>query len=178
MTGLQIWANSLLLIGAILGTACGSQNASPVDGGPPDAGRVDGGVQDAGPADASIQLDYFYGNQITGSYLQIDKSGEIAQRERTCCPPQFRDVPFDRIDDSMLRQLEAAIVAVASGTITVESRPTLAGEQVGSLRVTTSSGAVVDVRTYTLSEMSWNTAPESNWIQSLANQYVQVKMPE
>ena len=75
-----------------------------LDGGVPDSGETDGGgntdggdLWDAGARDGGGQglrgygFDYRYGNQIFGSYLELDAGGVIARRERNCCPPATVD---------------------------------------------------------------------------------------
>lgn len=151
------FALSIVILGALFG-ACDSDSNDPVDSGardassstdavPDDADVFDGSSRDAGAVDAAASdaessvdasgaiLSFRFGNQITGSTLEIEASGAYARGERTCCPPTTAPsagslTPLERT--TLLADI--ALIA-AAGTETIEGMPTTMGSASGVLEV-------------------------------------------
>lgn len=126
------------------------------------AKKKDGSVSDAvaetsvDGSDASVDgsskksfdgLSFYYGNQIWGSELTIDKAGVVTRTERTCCPPKFTKFPGNlAASELQLLAADAAEVALA-GHETVAGSITAEGSQTGSLTVSVGGAQfpVIDV---------------------------------
>ena len=168
----------VLLVGAgSIIEGCGAPHVDPADGGTLDAGTRDAGTdsRDGGPI-----LDYYFGNQINGSYLQVFAQGTIAHQERTCCPPQVNDTTEPTLSAEGLSMLNAAITSASDGSQVVTGQPGggAEGQRYGQLTVQNSSGASINIRELTETKVRANNASSAAWLQDFANGYVQIKMPK
>lgn len=146
-----------------------------------DGGTVDSGSPDAGSPDAGYVLDYYYGNQITGSYLTVDPAGTITHQERTCCPPTTVSVTEPGLGSSEMLSLYSQITSASAGAVVTAYRDGgAAGENYGHLRVVTSNGTgnVVVIREFGIFEKSINDAAAAASLRDFCNQYVNVDMTE
>ncbi len=56
----------------------------------------------------NLLVDYRWGNQISGSELQITESGDVILSERTCCPPSSETIETPAIDTETLAKIKQA----------------------------------------------------------------------
>ncbi|WP_394840225.1 hypothetical protein LVJ94_25405 [Pendulispora rubella] len=127
----------------------------------------------------SVVLSYTYGNQITGSTLEILANGTVSGTERTCCPPKIEPTSPNSLSADALNTLLSQIETAAGTQPTVTEKDAgQAGDNSGALIVYAASGARVIIREVSNSRdgaiEKANSSQAATAIRGLVNGYVAV----
>ena len=156
---------------------CSDPTPDPRDGGATDGGATDAGAGDAG----TLLVSYSFGNQISGSTLEIDRDGGVTHSERTCCPPTTVPVAQPPLAPSVLGALGGFILEARGAAIQTELLDGGAGASSGFLIAFLPDGAPVVVRRLTLQgpalESERNTAPDAGAIRAVVVGYTSQDIP-
>lgn len=127
-------------------------------------------------------LDYGFGNQIYGSYLQVFASGKVVHQERSCCPPHTDDVKAKRLGKNEMNALRDLIAKAALESVTTGPCPGDLGEIYGSLAITTDSDEKIVLRAASVESSgkcrnTIATGPATEALLDFVNKYVETKIP-
>lgn len=155
------------------------------------SGGIAGASGSGGSGGAAIDcttgviLAYDYGNQITGSKLEVQADGSVLHTERVCCPPTETDENAPALDAAKLAELKGWIEAAKNGTVAVsQGTPTSLGSSSGTLEVCSADGTAIIVHDITRNpeigkpdEVQSNTAAEAEEIRAFVADIVDDDMP-
>lgn len=130
-------------------------------------------------------VEYYYGNQITGSRLDIYADGRVERSERKCCPPKSDAVPMPNLTPVEAALLASSIEAAARGVQEAKIVGTSSmGSSIGSLVVIVGDERV-NVRTIEFGvpdqptrKVIVNQAPEARAIETLVFERVSRPMEQ
>lgn len=171
----------------------GGSAGSGATGGDAGSGGIAGSSGAGGSGAGSAKIDcttgvilaYDFGNQITGSKLEVQSDGTLKHSERVCCPPNETDENAPPLDATKLAEPKGWIEAAKSGTIAVsDGTPTSLGSASGTLEVCSADGTAIIVhdimRNPQIGEpdiVQSNAATESEEIRAFVSDIVDEDMP-
>ena len=131
-------------------------------------------------AGSKVIAAYAFGNQIYGSQLVILDDGRVLPKERTCCPPTYKDGLEQKLSTRELAVLKSLIEQAASGEVGETACRGAMGEIYGKASVFTASGEEVLLRADSLlpdgrCATLMNDAPAVEKIEAILFRFVKTK---